>query len=196
MKWKNYGLYVSLASILYMVFKDLGIQIDLSTWETYVTAVLGILATLGIISNPEKGKGFFDKTPDTPTEAISQVTENLQNQNQPLGQQGNPPQNPNMQNQFYNQQNQWFPPQQTIPNNAQEPGMNQNNYVNQYQNEYQGAPVQGTTDTMQAETVQVQPETSQTYSQPLDSYSPEPQNNSSFDRASIHGMPAPPDERM
>jgi len=58
-RWKNYGLWVSIASVLYMVLKDLGYQIDLTRWETYVTAILGILVSLGVISNPENGKGYF-----------------------------------------------------------------------------------------------------------------------------------------
>src|SRR4051794_32542337 len=96
MKWKNYGLWVSLASILYMVLKDLGMQIDLTTWETYVTAIIGFLAALGIISNPDKGKGFFDKIPETPAEAFTQVAEQLQNQNEPpQNQQSMPQQNQN-----------------------------------------------------------------------------------------------------
>lgn len=66
MKWRNYGLWTSIASLLYMVFKDLGLQIDLTSWETYVTSVLGILVALGIISNPENGKGFFNKKTDNP----------------------------------------------------------------------------------------------------------------------------------
>ncbi len=55
---------MSIASVLYMVFRDLGLQIDLTSWETYVTSILGIFVTLGIISNPESGRGFFNaKTP-------------------------------------------------------------------------------------------------------------------------------------
>jgi hypothetical protein len=47
-----------------MVINDLGYQIDLTRWDTYVTALLGILVALGVISNPESGKGFFNaKTP-------------------------------------------------------------------------------------------------------------------------------------
>ncbi|WP_175638935.1 hypothetical protein [Metabacillus schmidteae] len=69
MKWRNYGLWMSVASLLYMVFKDLGLQIDLTSWETYVTSILGILVTLGIISNPENGRGFFNaKTPTQPSD--------------------------------------------------------------------------------------------------------------------------------
>lgn len=61
LKWKNYGLWVSVASVMYMILKDLGLQIDLTQWETYVTSILGILVTLGIISNPENGKGYFNQ---------------------------------------------------------------------------------------------------------------------------------------
>jgi uncharacterized membrane protein len=69
MKWKNYGLWVSIASLLYMIFKDLGLQIDLTAWQTYVTAILGILVSLGIISNPESGKGYLNaKIPPTTPE--------------------------------------------------------------------------------------------------------------------------------
>ncbi|QNF29622.1 MULTISPECIES: hypothetical protein [Metabacillus] len=68
MKWKNYGLWVSIASVLYMVINDLGYQIDLTRWDTYVTALLGILVALGVISNPESGKGFFNAK--TPTEHV------------------------------------------------------------------------------------------------------------------------------
>jgi uncharacterized membrane protein len=59
-KWKNYGLWVSIASLLYMTLKDMGLQIDLTHWETYVTTILGILIGLGVISNPENGKGYFN----------------------------------------------------------------------------------------------------------------------------------------
>ncbi|MFC0270529.1 hypothetical protein ACFFIX_03540 [Metabacillus herbersteinensis] len=63
MKWRNYGVWLSLSSVFYMVLRDLGLQIDLTQWETYVTAILGVLGMLGIISNPEKGRGFLDRVP-------------------------------------------------------------------------------------------------------------------------------------
>jgi len=83
MKWKNYGLWISISSILYMVFRDIGIEIDLTTWETYVTAILGILATLGVIANPEKGRGYFQRKPKPSTsqlieEVVLQVMKNLE----------------------------------------------------------------------------------------------------------------------
>lgn len=76
MKWKNYGLWVSIASLLYMTLKDLGFQIDLTQWQTYVTGILGILVTLGIISNPENGKGYFNaKVPPASNESTNGTNE-------------------------------------------------------------------------------------------------------------------------
>lgn len=43
-----------------MVINELGLTIDLTKWQTYVTVILGILMGLGIISNPENGKGYFN----------------------------------------------------------------------------------------------------------------------------------------
>ncbi|WP_180271474.1 hypothetical protein [Fredinandcohnia onubensis] len=219
MKWKNYGLWVSLGSILYMVFKDLGMQIDLTAWETYVTAILGLLGALGIISNPDKGKGFFDKIPNTPVEAIAQVTEQLQNQ-PPNGNDGNLPQN-HIQNPTNLQQNQSYTSKQTMGNTPQQQPQNQmepvqSQYqVNQFQNEYQDyenqtnhtqqfqphqeyqnqSNVNNATYTQELEPAQVQSEVnidSNKYAE----VSSQKQTPSNFDRSSIHGMPAPPNEHM
>ncbi|MEH7222736.1 hypothetical protein V7112_02890 [Bacillus sp. JJ1566] len=205
MKWKNYGLWVSLASILYMVFKDLGMQIDLTTWETYVTAIIGFLAALGIISNPEKGKGFFDKIPDTPAEAISQLTEQLQNQPPTSGL------SPHNLNPGNNQQSQGYPqPQQTNVNQQHQNAIqNSSNPSNFQQNEYQGYPTRpnevqqtdanpnGATHSNDVEQTQVQPEVNthtDQYAEP--SFQEQTPDNTSFDRTKIHGMPAPPNEHM
>lgn len=215
MKWKNYGLWVSLGSILYMVFKDLGMQIDLTAWETYVTAILGLLGALGIISNPDKGKGFFDKIPDTPVEAIAQVTEQLQNQ-PPNGHDGNSLQN-HIQNPTNVQQNQSYTSQQTMGNTPQQQPQNQmesvqSHYqVNQVQNEFQDYQNQ-TNHTQQNQQeyynnvdngsyaqevapTQVQSELIVDSNQYAD-VSNQEQTPSNFDRNSIHGMPAPPNEHM
>ncbi|MGM0873804.1 MAG: hypothetical protein ACQEWV_03215 [Bacillota bacterium] len=108
MKWKNYGLWVSIASVLYLVFKDLGLQIYLTQWDTYVTAILGILVILGVISNPENGKGFFNaKTPPSSTEIAPTTQPDLSTDSpyvlnelnrltdQAVNQTQNPPNNPN-----------------------------------------------------------------------------------------------------
>jgi len=80
MKWKNYGLWISIASILYMVLRDIGIDIDLTKWQNYVTAILGILATLGVISNPEQGRGYYQLKPKANNskvmeESVTQIME-------------------------------------------------------------------------------------------------------------------------
>lgn len=61
-KWKNYGLWVAIASLLGMVLQDAGFHITPEKFEKYVDAVLTILVLAGIISNPSIGKGFVDKT--------------------------------------------------------------------------------------------------------------------------------------
>lgn len=81
LKWKNYGLWTSIASLLYMVFNDLGLQIDLTSWETYVTSILGILVTLGIISNPESGRGYFNAKAPTQLSNKPMNNQQLEQQN-------------------------------------------------------------------------------------------------------------------
>ncbi|MCC3355369.1 hypothetical protein [Bacillus sp. REN16] len=203
MKWKNYGLWVSLASILYMVFKDLGLQIDLTTWETYVTAIIGLLAALGIISNPDKGKGFFDKIPNSPAEAITQVAEQLQYQDESSnGQQEMPPQN---QNPGKVQQFQEYPPQQNQSQPDQNIQQNNLNTTNSEHNKYQdytngmqnNLNHNGPPFSQEVEPTQIQPG----INVQVDQYTETPSrkqtpSNTSFDRTSIHGMPAPPNEHM
>ena len=105
MKWRNYGLWVSMASVIYMVLRDMGMQIDLTQWETYVTAILGILATLGVISNPEQGRGYFTIRRQGNTQNVQngfglnqgmQQTNPVQG-NQQIGQNQLPVQNQNIQ---------------------------------------------------------------------------------------------------
>ncbi|MBM7603221.1 putative membrane protein [Metabacillus crassostreae] len=98
MKWKNYGLWVSIASVMYMILKDLGLQIDLTQWETYVTSILGILVTLGIISNPESGKGFFNaKTKSTENDSSTNSTNKVKQSANVIGNSGSVVENKNIQ---------------------------------------------------------------------------------------------------
>lgn len=67
-KWKNYGVWVSLASAIILAVQAfgniLGYQIAPEKYDEIMTAVnalLGVLVVLGIVSNPEAGKGFKDK---------------------------------------------------------------------------------------------------------------------------------------
>lgn len=211
MKWKNYGLWVSLASILYMVFRDLGVQIDLTTWETYVTAVLGILATLGIVSNPEKGKGFFDKVPTSPTEAITQVAQHLQNQGQQNQQIGLNQTNMNqpLQNQQMgsNQQNMNQPlqnqemgfPQQNTEQPFQEQLHTQQNQSLVSPNLNQTNPAPSSTQQSQDVGPSSVPSEMHGESQSNPNYrlhDADSTNHTTLDRDSVHGMPPPPNERM
>lgn len=61
-KWKNYGLWVAIASLLGMILQDVGFHIAPEKFEKYVDAVFTILVLAGIISNPSIGRGFTDKT--------------------------------------------------------------------------------------------------------------------------------------
>lgn len=59
MKWKNYGLYLAIASLIGLFVNDLGLLAP-DRYQTYADAILAILVAAGIISNPSNGKGFKD----------------------------------------------------------------------------------------------------------------------------------------
>lgn len=59
-KMKNHGLWVALAALFYLILEDLGYKVDPTRWETYVTLIIGILISLGLVSNPKDGKWFKD----------------------------------------------------------------------------------------------------------------------------------------
>jgi len=61
-KYKNYGLWISLASLLFMILNAYGIGIQEEEYNIIITTILSVLIALGVISNPEAGKGFGDKT--------------------------------------------------------------------------------------------------------------------------------------
>ncbi|MEK3699372.1 phage holin [Paenibacillus sp. FSL R10-2199] len=67
-KWRNYGLWVSLTAALLLGVQTVGVIFGVEfTSDKYdqvavaVNAVLGVLVVLGIVSNPEAGKGYTDK---------------------------------------------------------------------------------------------------------------------------------------
>jgi phi LC3 family holin len=67
-KWRNYGLWLSLTAALLLGVQTVGVIFGVEfTADKYeevtaaVNAVLGILVVLGIVSNPEAGKGYMDK---------------------------------------------------------------------------------------------------------------------------------------
>lgn len=63
-RFKNYGLWLSVASLLLMVLQDAGVNITPEKFNAYVQAILGILVLLGIVSNPKEGKWYQDKGED------------------------------------------------------------------------------------------------------------------------------------
>ena len=56
-RFKNYGLWVSLFSLIGILLKD---KLPVG-YDVIVTATLSILVTLGVISNPSSGNGYVDK---------------------------------------------------------------------------------------------------------------------------------------
>lgn len=67
-KWRNYGMWVSLTAAVPLGVQTVGAIFGLQLApEKYdeviaaVSAVLGVLVVLGIVSNPEAGKGYKDK---------------------------------------------------------------------------------------------------------------------------------------
>jgi len=64
-KWRNYGLYTALTGAVLLAAQAVGslfgFQVTPEQFDGVMTAVnglLGVLVVLGIVSNPEKGKGF------------------------------------------------------------------------------------------------------------------------------------------
>lgn len=58
---KNYGLWISVASLTFMLLQESGLQITPEKFDLYVNSILSILILLGIINNPTTdNKGFGD----------------------------------------------------------------------------------------------------------------------------------------
>lgn len=57
-RFKNYGLWVSLFSLVGLILTDLGILP--SNYSQYVEILLYMLIAAGIISNPKDGYGYLD----------------------------------------------------------------------------------------------------------------------------------------
>ena len=61
LKLKNYGLWLSLFSLLGMILLDTNVLVDLGRFDIYAKLVLSILIAFGVVSNPTNGTGFKDK---------------------------------------------------------------------------------------------------------------------------------------
>lgn len=70
-RFKNYGLWVSIAALIPMVLKGFNIDILPDNYQEVINAVLAILVMLGIISNPTTdNKGFVDDKIDLDNKKI------------------------------------------------------------------------------------------------------------------------------
>ncbi|MGL5646764.1 MAG: holin [Clostridium sp.] len=60
-RFKNYGLWISVAALVPMVLKGFNINVLPENYNEIITAVLGILVMAGILNNPTtESKGFLD----------------------------------------------------------------------------------------------------------------------------------------
>lgn len=69
---RNYGFWVSVASLIGMLLKQTGVLAPNDpTWDAVVTSVLGILIAMGIISNPTTAHPWYadDRVPPGDSES-------------------------------------------------------------------------------------------------------------------------------
>lgn len=80
-KFKNYGFWLSLTSSIVIFLQTIGIGIDDVVAEQVVGAFCSVLVMLGIISNPNSGKGYIDKCDklDDTQKDSTQVCDNVNN---------------------------------------------------------------------------------------------------------------------
>lgn len=58
---KNYGLWISIAAFIPMLFKAFGKDVLPNNYNEIINALLGILVMLGFVNNPTtENKGFSD----------------------------------------------------------------------------------------------------------------------------------------
>ncbi|AOR24188.1 phage holin [Clostridium taeniosporum] len=59
-RFKNYGLWISIASLIPLVLKCFGVEVIQGDYEQIVEAILSILVMLGIVSNPTTETKWFN----------------------------------------------------------------------------------------------------------------------------------------
>ena len=59
-RWRNYGLWTSIASLILLGLQATGVHIIPETYNDIVNQLLIVLVALGVISNPNDGKGYID----------------------------------------------------------------------------------------------------------------------------------------
>ncbi|NFH67711.1 holin [Clostridium botulinum] len=67
-RFKNYGLWVSIAALIPLILKSFGVEVIQGDYEQIVQAILSILVMLGIVSNPTTDTKWFsdDKVLEEP----------------------------------------------------------------------------------------------------------------------------------
>ena len=60
-RFKNYGLWLALASLGLIVAQSFGLNIAEDKYTEVVNAVLTVLVLAGVVNNPTSGSGFKDK---------------------------------------------------------------------------------------------------------------------------------------
>lgn len=62
---KNYGLWVSVSSLVLYSLQQSGLGIDIGKWTEIINRLLEIAIFMGLINNPDsEHKGFFDDKKD------------------------------------------------------------------------------------------------------------------------------------
>lgn len=74
-RWRNYGLWVSIAAVIPLVLSAFGIKIVPSEYQEIVNAVLAILVTAGIISNPTTTTRWFTDDPNQTSDKTTDKTD-------------------------------------------------------------------------------------------------------------------------
>ncbi|GAA0176968.1 hypothetical protein SH2C18_02790 [Clostridium sediminicola] len=60
-RFKNYGLWVSIAAFIPLILEAFGFKIMPGNYNEIINSLLGILVLAGIINNPQNGKGYLNE---------------------------------------------------------------------------------------------------------------------------------------
>ncbi|MDA3733410.1 holin [Niameybacter massiliensis] len=74
-RWRNYGLWVSIAAVIPLLLSAFGIKVVPSEYQEIVNAVLAILVTAGIISNPTTTSRWFTDDPNQTSDKTTDKTD-------------------------------------------------------------------------------------------------------------------------
>lgn len=58
-RFKNYGLWVSILSLIPMILSAFGVKVVAEEYQPIVNTVLGVLVALGILNNPTTSSKWF-----------------------------------------------------------------------------------------------------------------------------------------